>query len=584
MSTVGRAVCALTLLVGALTLGVAPTSHLPAADAATVVANDHCRRYDPNLVRGACLRYQSRTGTSFTWIGSYRASNGKVFFCIDYLYDSRIAGRPTITSTRNLVNQLGRRVGGREVAALNYVISTWAARGSTGSNTRDAAIALIIRELMSDGIRPDGTVVYPRGLKVGERVRPPTGGLSGAIMTQAQQMWSRASAYRGPYRLRLTGPGTTPIELGTSRTVTVSVLSAAGRLVPGVLVPFTCTGPVRCPRPVRTATVPVKVRMTPYDVGESTITATASGPAADGRIYRVGGWRTHGGGTARNNGVQRGWIAERAATTARVRATAEIIKGTPRVTTRASSPTAAPGAALHDIVTVTELPKDYSQTVTATLYGPFPAQPGRGSCLDSEKAGSVTFVVDRNGDFRTPDIVVHEPGYYVWTETLPGDRWTNPVTTPCGIVEETTRIVAGTPVVRTRASTQHALVGRSIFDTVVVTGLGAGNKAVVAWTLHGPLAPRRGSCAGLDWSRAGVLARGKLVVTGDGRFRTPGTVLRVPGCVTYSETLAATATTVPVTSPPGLPSETALVTRPVLPVVPEIPSGPVRAGRHEGWR
>ncbi len=100
-----------------------------------------------------------------------------MFFCIDYLYDSRLPAQAESVSTRDLVNQLGQGVGDREVAALNYVISTWAGRGSTGSDERDAAIALIVREVMDDGTRPGGVVVYPGGLEVGERVRPPIGGL-----------------------------------------------------------------------------------------------------------------------------------------------------------------------------------------------------------------------------------------------------------------------------------------------------------------------------------------------------------------------------------------------------------------------
>ncbi|MCX6396489.1 MAG: hypothetical protein NTV23_08390 [Propionibacteriales bacterium] len=583
MIAVVRNLCALLLLLGALVVAPISSGRLPSADAAVVVADSHCRRLDPNLVRGACLRYQARSGTAFTWIGSYRASNGRVFFCIDYLYDSRIAGRPTITSTQGLVNQLGRRIGDAEVAALNYLVSTWAADGSTGSDTRDAAIALIIRELMSDGVRPDGTVVYPRGLKVGERVRPPVGGLGGAIMAQAQSMWSEASRYRGGYRLTLRATRTGPVELGTSRRYALAVLSAAGRLVPGVRVRFTCTGPVTCPRVTTTATSSVPVDVTPRDVGEFTVTATASGPAADGQIYRVGGWHTHGGGTAADRGVQRGWIAERSAMTARVQASAVIVKGTPEVRTTASHQQAAPGAALHDLVTVSQLPAGYDQTVTAHLYGPYDQQPGATSCTSDRLTGSVVLAVAGNGEYRTPTVMVTEPGYYVWTETLPGDRRTNPVTTPCGLVEETTQVVARTPLVRTVISAQRAQVGQPVRDTVVLSGLAATDRVVVRWSLLGPLAPRAGSCAGLDWSNARVLDQGSFTATGNGRYLTRPSVLRVPGCVTYTESLAATETTTGAESPPGLVTETALVTRPVIPFVPEIPSGPVSFG-HRGAR
>ncbi|WP_209717333.1 hypothetical protein [Marmoricola sp. OAE513] len=576
----------LTVLVGALLLGVVPKVPLPSAGAATVVGDSTCRRYDPNLVKGACLRYTAKGRTAYTWIGSYRASNGRVFFCVDYLYDSRISGKPSIRTTQGMVNQLGRKVGAREIAALNYIVSTWAPKGSTGSGTKDAAIALIIRELMSDGIRPDGTVVYPRGLDVGETVKEPIGGLKGPIMTTARRMWSEASRYYGGYRLQLTTRQSGSLELGTSRAYSLSVRSAAGYLVPGVVVRFSCTGPVSCPAPVTSRATPVAVVLTPRAVGASTLRAAASGPAANGRIYRVGGWHSHGGSTAANRGVQRGWIAERSVVTAEARVTAAIVKGTPEVVTRASSATAVPGSALTDLVTVAQLPAGYRQTVAAHLYGPFAQRPSATSCTQQVLAGTVSFVVDRNGTFTTPAVKVTEPGYYVWTESFPGDTRTNAVTTPCGVAEETTLVTARVlprvqPTLRTRASVQRAEVGAEVHDTVVVTGLGQG-RATVRWSLLGPLAPRGSSCRDLDWGGAPTIASGTFAATGDGTYRTPSTVLHEPGCVTYAEKIPATSTNQAVASPPGLPAETLLVTRPVIPLVPEIPSGPV-VGRGARW-
>jgi hypothetical protein len=571
--TAGRLLGALSLLLGALVPTFGLPGGLSSASAATVVAESHCRGLDPNLVHGACLRYQVRSTTAYTWIGSYRASNGQVFFCIDYLYDSRIAGRPTVVSTNALVNQFGHRVGANEVAALNYLISTWAAHGSTGSNPRDAAIALIIRELMSDGVRPNGVVVYPGGLRAGQPVRPPIGGLDGSIMKLAGQMWAAASAYRGPYRLQLAATETGPIELGRTRDYQVTVLSAAGHWVPGVLVQFACSGPVSCPGSIRSATTAVQIAVQPAAVGEFRVTATAAGPAANGRIYQVGSWLTHGGSTAQNHGIQRGWIAQSTTTAAVVGATARIVKGTPIVVTRASDQAAAPGALLHDVVTVSGLPAGYHQQATATLFGPFAQQPGPTSCTTSAVHGQVTFVVDHSGVVTTPAIAVSAPGYYVWVESLPGDVRTNALTTPCGVAAETTVVAIRPPVVRTQASAQHALLGRSVHDTVLISGLGVGDKAQVGWRLRGPLASRGTSCAGLVWKTAPVAASGSFAATRNGSYVTAAVVLRAPGCFSYEEEVAATATTGPASSPAGTASETLLVTRPVTPFVPEVPTG-----------
>ncbi|MCW2784507.1 MAG: Sortase family protein [Marmoricola sp.] len=562
----------------AVLVGLPFWSGLPAAEAATRVSTSHCRSIDPNLVRGACLAYSSGSATSYTFIGSFRAANGRVFFCIDYLYDSRIAGTPTIIGTHPLVNQLGQRIGPHEVAALNYIVSTWAAHGSTGSADRDAAIALTIRELMSDGVRPGGEVIYPRGLKVGDRVRPPIGGLTGPVLGLANAMWAEASRYYGSYRLRLTSDQTGSLPLGRSRTYRAAVLSGADRSVPGTRMTFRCTGPISCPKPVTTRTSPVPVTVTPRTIGSFTIRATASGPAADGRLYRVGSWHVHGGGTAAGDGIQRGWIAERANASAQVSATAKIVKGTPKITTTTSAATTAPGALLHDVVAVTGLPAGSVQHATATLYGPFTAQPASQDCIPAAQVGAVTFPVAADGTLETPSVRIEHPGYYVWTEILPGDSLTNPVSTPCGVVEETTVLRPSVPTVRTTASTQRALVGDRVHDTVHVSGLAEGSSVPVSWRLLGTLAPRGSSCAGVDWSRARVVDRGTLVADRNGSFVTSATVLRTAGCLTYAEHLAATDTTAAVDTTPGAVEETVLATRPPTPLVPEIPSGPFHAG------
>ncbi|SFI33527.1 class F sortase [Nocardioides psychrotolerans] len=557
---VTHAALALCLLLGALVLVLLPPGRTPAAEAATRVAKGACRSIDPNLVNGACLRWSTGRGSGLTWIGTYRAPDGRVFFCIDFLYDSRLPRSAPTVGTDRLVNQLGERVGDAEVAALNQVISTWAGDGSTGSDDRDAAIALVIREVMGDGVRPGGAVVYPQGLHVGEHVRPPIGGLGGPILRLAQEMWSQASRFRGPYELRMESRNQGPMRLGRTRTYRVRVLSAAGVRVPGVEVRFVCTGPIRCPRPVRSNAHRTKLRIKPHDVGRYRIRANAFGPAADGLLYRARSWRPHGGRTARPAGVQRGWIAQESRTTAVVQASAKIRKARPEVVTRTSEAVVTPGAEIHDVVMVTGLPEGYDAQVTATLFGPFADQPGAEDCTPSARAGSVTFAVSDNGTSTTPPVVVPAVGFYTWVESFPGDDDTVPVTTRCGIVEETTRVIPFTPTIRTTASQQRALVGDALHDRVVLGGIGE-SPVTIEWALHGPRAPRDGSCDDLAWGRAGIVASGGLAVLGDGSYRTPSTTLSATGCYTYSQRVAPTALTSEAVSPPGLETETALAVR-----------------------
>ena len=534
------------------------TTQAPLAAPATGVPKSTCKRIDPNLVNGVCLRYPTaRGGTAYTWIGTYRAANGRIFFCIDYLYDSRLPRRAQTRLTTDLRNQMGDRIRPPEIAALNYLISRWAGRGSTGSDTRDAAIALIIREVMSDGIRGDGVVVYPRGLQVGESVRRPRGGLSDDVMGTANKMWKAASKFYGGYRLELT-TRQKRLRLGRTRTYRASVWSAAGKRVPGVRIRFRCSGPISCPKTLSSRAKPVRVTVRPRRTGRFRIKAIARGPAADGKLYVVASWRGHNGTRARRAGTQRGWIARRNTAQVAVSDRAIVARGRPEVTTITSEALVVPGATIHDVVEVRGLPQGYRQQVAARLFGPYVDQPGPGDCAPAELAGEVSFEVNGDGTYQTPEVVVSQVGHYVWTESLPGDERTVPVTTPCGIVEETTRVEKLTPDVTTVASDQRAHVGNRIHDTIDLTGIGQ-RPVRIEWMLRGPVAPRNGGCADLWWSRAGVADQGAIDVPGDGRYRTPSTSVTASGCYTYSEEIAETATTHPASSPPGIPAETALV-------------------------
>lgn len=551
---------ALALLLGALALVAVPPGGPPAAAAATPVAKDACRSIDPNLVNGVCLRFETERGPALTWIGTYRAPSGRVFFCIDYLYDSRLPAQAETVSTHGLVNQLGERVGDAEVAALNHVISTWAGRGSTGSDARDAAIALLVREVMGDGTRPGGLVVYPGSLRVGERVQPPVGGLGGAVMGLARAMWREASRSYGPWTLSVRKASPGPVRLGRDRTYRVAVTSAAGRPVAGARVRLQCRGPITCRRAVTTTRRGATVRVRPSDTGRFRLRARVSGPAADGLLYRDRGWRTHDGPTARSVGVQRGWIAQdnRARAVARARTTIE--KARPRVVTQTSDAVVEPGAEIHDTVSVTGLPDGYAATVVATLHGPYDERPGRDDCTDDTRAARVRFPVDGNGTFATPSVVVDQVGYYTWVVRFPGDRFTEPVTTRCGIVAETTLVEPFTPSVATLASRQRAEVGDSLHDTVTVAGL-RDTATSVTWTLHGPRRPVDGSCGSVRWDGAPVADEGSLAITGDGTYRTPATRLERAGCYTYAQTVQPTAISTEAVSSPGLAPETALVRR-----------------------
>ncbi|NHA02133.1 hypothetical protein G5V59_27530 [Nocardioides sp. W3-2-3] len=202
--------------------------------------------------------------------------------------------------------------------------------------------------------------------------------------------------------------------------------------------------------------------------------------------------------------------------------------------TQTSSRNVEADVPFHDNVRVSNAPADYAVTATATLYGPYPAQPTGEACQPAEVAARKTFAVRGPGTYPTPDVTVpaDKAGYYTWVISLPATADTAAVTTPCGIVQETTLV--SKPLIKvtlaTQISAQASNAGDQVHDTFTVTGMEGETitePLTVEWTLYGPVAPVNDSCAGLDWDAAKVLATGKMTVTADGSLRDAGD--RAPG-------------------------------------------------------
>lgn len=546
----------------------ATTPTAGAASPVVAVGADACRSIDPNLVSGVCVRYQSGAHPAYSWMGTYRASDGSIFFCIDYLYNSRLDASAVRLSTTGLINQFGAPVGADEVAALNYLIGVRAPSGSTGSPIGDAAIALIIREVMSDGIRGDGLVVYPPGLKIYGAVQSLPGGMPPEILGLAQDWWVDASHFRGPWRVALEATSGSAISVGSVASYKVRVLTPEGHMAAAAPVRFTCSGAVTCPEPIISAFDPVTVSLTAKDLGPYEIAAKVEGPSGDGQLL-VSGWSPHPGSQARDNGFQRGWIAQRVPAEVSARGTAEVVTAAPAIVTKAQ-PTAIVGDALTDEVTVSGVPEGYDQPMTARLYGPFTEQPDAESCTAETLVGEVDVRITKNETLRTPSIAVTKGGYYTWTESLPESEGASGVATPCGLVEETTRVI-DRPQLRTAVSDTRMVTPGEVFDTITVAGVDRG-EIEIEWTLLGPVLPGDHGCADVNWSKAPVRATGR-VRSGTGTVRADPVKIALAGCYTYREHSDATDLVAEADSPAGLPEETFLATPPPLTVVPEVPTG-----------
>lgn len=519
----------------------------PSAVAVGKVATSACRQGNPHLRTGICFQFPDGR---VTWLGNFTSASGRVFFCIDKNKDSRLPASAAQRSTKGLKNQYGKRIGRREVAALNYLIDKW---GPDAKATTAAAIGVILRQVMSD---TGGQM--PAGLSVGEQVRDLRGGLPAPVLAEARAMWREASNLRGPWTLRLTG-SLREIKQHESRPLIATVRSAAGHPVPGARVRLRHSGPVQVPTRASTARdgrARFSVRATA--AGEVTVTGTVTGPAGNGVLF-----------VPRDRRVQRGWIAERSVDRSRVRGLQVRVEPlTPTVVTATSASVVPAGGSFHDVITVQGLPAGVAATLTARLYGPYPAQPTAADCRPAQLADTRSRRISGSGRFALPATVQRVGGFYVWVASLSATKVTKAVSHPCGIVAETTQVQRNQPTLRTRVSAQRAGVGARLVDSIEITGLLVGEKVPVVWTLYGPVRPNvRGTCTGLRWDDATVHDTGTVIAAGNGTLTTGQTAaVREVGCYSFGERLVATDVVAGVVHPAGLVAQSTLVakSRPTL--------------------
>lgn len=184
---------------------------------------------------------------------------------------------------------------------------------------------------------------------------------------------------------------------------------------------------------------------------------------------------------------------------------------------------------------------------------------------DAPLTASGDFAIDRgDGTYTVGEYIVAVSGCFTDNESADATTSTGPVewTSP-GVPEETT-LPKHTPSLVTQISSQMGEVGTTITDAVTVAGTGVATVTSV-WPLLGPVEPKIRSgirtCEGVNWAGAAVAAQGEFTATGEGTY-TVGefTVVRA-GCSTYVKSLGGTGTTAPFPeTPPGLPSETTLIT------------------------
>ncbi len=579
-----------------IALLVTPTAAVPAP--AAVVPKADCARHDSGVQRGVCVR-DARGG--IYWLGTLRGYDGVEMYCIDYAFatDWGVAHH-RITVDGTLPTSIGGRVGAATVAALNHVVTRHPA--SRVDDTTAAAIGLIIRQVMGDVRRPGGQAI-PGGLTVASRVKD-VGFVPDGVVRRARTLWDEARVHRGPWRLavRIDAGPDGKVTAGERVRAVVRGTNGSGtaQAMPVSLRYRAFTGPATVALG-RDGVATVPLTAPPRATSAAVTARVENAPGTRPLVIRPHNWAVNPKPGRSSAISQRGLVGTQEPTIASTSVSTVIVRSTPILRTQASAQTVVPGAAIHDTVVVSRTGgaagSFFWSLIGPVAPGPDGRCPGVGA-PEWPEAGvlaSGTVATTGDGTYVTPDYVVGaaDVGCLTYTESRPETPTTWPVTSPPGIAEETllVRRPKSTPCVTTVASRQQALVGARLFDHVRVGCIGGPDRVQVRWTAHGPLAPRAGStgdagCDGIPpsaWLRAPVAARGAFTAIRPGTYDTVPFTVSAPGCYTFSETVAATATTLPTRTAPGIAVETALVTRPPLVQVPEVPTGPARSDSVGGW-
>jgi hypothetical protein len=255
----------------------------PTTANAALAPNSACAG-DSNKYSGQCYT----KGSQYFWLGSYSTPTGKAW-CLDYLYDT--TWKSGAYQSGGLKSALGGGVGTAEQQALAY-LATYHAPSTTGS-TDAAAISLIIREVMGDGVDSSEGRVYPSGLTVGKKVTNPTGigGVTSATLNRANALWTEAANKRGSWNLSLT-PVTSHGNYNDSVTYTVKVTSSVtNKGISGATVSLTSSGLSNAPSSVKTnssgvATFTAGIASTKYSVKGS-----IQSPGSTIRVWVPSGWK-----------------------------------------------------------------------------------------------------------------------------------------------------------------------------------------------------------------------------------------------------------------------------------------------------
>lgn len=490
---------------------------------------------DPAADYGVGYKIPTDSGRPGGWIGSYKVE-GRVVFCADPKKPAPMEadGYSRPATVKAWTNTTGAKVPAEDLQRLSWILSTY---GTSTSPTTAAASAAAVWSLAGGGeYGPDGAATRRRIAATGN---------AKAVTAALRSMLKESNKKAGGLTLTIKTPRKSAVRGQAKATVAVTY-AASGKPAAGVPVaanyPFDNRGTQRA---ITNRRGLVQFTFTPTSTGKNKpLVVTATGAPV---------WPTM---MAPVGNAQRVYLAGQTAPYVKA-VDLTLTKATPTLSTTTSAKTVRPGATITDIVTVKKVPTTWSADMTATLYGPFPTQPGAKSCTAAKRVGHVTNRVKGPGRFTTSPIgPLHAPGYYTWVVKIPATAMSKRIGHGCGVPAETTYVERHQPAYVTQVNTQKALVGAQLRDTVNVTGVHPGQPLTFRWTLYGPFAvkPTAASCTPRKQHSTGLVE-----VTQPGAVTTRPVTITQAGYYTYAESNVASAWYNAAEHPCALVSQTALV-------------------------
>ena len=413
-------------------------------------------------------------------------------------------------------------------------------------------------------LRFTSSASYTRGngFKVGIEVQVPTGIVnkiawnSAATNALDQTDPSNHPLPAEPPKVGLVAPTTPTITTQTSDAVTTAFASISDAVTisgtggaPGSL-RWNLLGPIS----------PVANSCDGLDWSAAPSFASGSVPVTGDGLVTVGPQSVGGGGCYTWEEVLTGtsWPYTATVGPGETDETTVVTPYPPSLDTTASISISGDGTqSISDSVVVGDIPPSAPAPtpLTWTLFGP--VTPGPLGCegLDWSSAPVLdtgTVPVAGNGTYVTPPVEATAPGCYSYQETLPATADSTAADMIAGQVGETVLITA--PSIETRSSSSRVPPHHEVSDTVDLTGTNGGTGSL-SWSLVGPVAPGTGgSCHGVDWSGAAIVASGTVQTTGDESLTIGPSKVSGPGCYSWTEELTATGAPGfpgPATSPAG---------------------------------